>query len=369
MRMRSYLALLAMALIESCSSPIAPPAVPGGFADASAVRRPEDHTSLLKMLKKQVVIGSTVDPISGDGNPYGLTVSPTTSGRVRRGDLLICNFNAKSNVQGTGESVVALSPAPGSKPRRVAHGKELKGCDALAIGSDLKLWASVMVANDNPVISTDGKVVQNLKGKPYNQPWGQIYAQPKGGGEAVYYESNAGNGSIVRIGATSFATTVIATGFPVNHGVPGTALAPSGLAYDSAVDTLYFADGMNDTLVAIKNVSKIGTKGIKASKNGMSFSGPDAADARIVKAGKPFNGPLSTALLPNGNIIVGNTLNPDGKNLMIEVTPSGKILDVRNVDKGAAGALFGIVATGSSDADTKIYFNDDNANNLQVLEK
>jgi hypothetical protein len=42
---------------------------------------------------------------------------------------------------------------------------------------------------------------------------------------------------------------------------------------------------------------------------------------------------------------------------------------VLNVDKGASGAIFGIVATGSSSSDTKVYFNDDNHNNVQVLEQ
>jgi hypothetical protein len=45
------------------------------------------------------------------------------------------------------------------------------------------------------------------------------------------------------------------------------------------------------------------------------------------------------------------------------------VLDVRNVDNGAQGALFGIVVTGSTMADTKVYFNDDNDNNVQVLER
>jgi len=39
---------------------------------------------------------------------------------------------------------------------------------------------------------------------------------------------------------------------------------------------------------------------------------------------------------------------------MVEMTPSGKVLDTRNVDKGASGALFGIVATGTDDSNTKI---------------
>jgi len=44
------------------------------------------------------------------------------------------------------------------------------------------------------------------------------------------------------------------------------------------------------------------------------------------------------------------------------------VLDTINVDTGPAGAIFGIVATGTSSSDTKIYFNDDNAANVQVLE-
>ena len=101
----------------------------------------------------------------------------------------------------------------------------------------------------------------------------------------------------------------------------------------------------------------------------MDFSGPSASDARIVYSGAPLNGPISTALLPNGNLVVGNTLDPDGTNLMLEISPSGKLLDTLNVDTGAAGALFGIVATGTNDNNTKVYFNDDNDNNVQVLER
>ncbi|HEY2476005.1 MAG TPA: hypothetical protein VGI19_14540 [Candidatus Cybelea sp.] len=325
-------------------------------------------SSVLKSLKKQVVIGSVVDPMNGAGNPYGLTIAPITAGAFTAGDLVACNFNAKSNVQGTGKSVVALHPAPGSKPMHVSSIPALKGCDALALASDDTIWAAAMVANDNPVVDATGKLITNIKGKPFSQPWGQVYAQPKKASPA-FYATNAGTGSVVRIDLGSkFTYDVIATGFPVNHGKPGTALAPSGLAYDTSIDTLYFVDGMNNTLVAFKNVSSIPNGGIKAIDHGMKFSGKSAGDARIVYSGAPLNGPISTALLPNGNIVAGNTLDPSGSNLMVEISASGKMLDVRNVDKGAQGALFGIVATGTK-ADTKIYFNDDNDNNVQVLER
>lgn len=325
--------------------------------------------SVLKRLKKQVVIGSTIDPRNGAGNPYGLTISPITAGKLTKGDLVVCNFNAKSNKQGTGKSIVALHPVAGSTPIHVSSDKTLVGCDALALDSGGGIWAAAMVANDNPVLSPSGKLITNIQGKPFDQPWGQIYGDTKHGAPA-FYATNAGTGTVVRINlGGKFTYDVIASGFPVNHGVPGTALAPSGLAYDASIDTLYFADGENNTVVAIKNVSKVPKGGIKAKKHGMKFMGPSAKDARIVFAGKPLNGPISTALLPNGNLVVGNTLDPNGKNLMIELSASGKLLDVRNVDKGPQGALFGLAVTGSKISNTKIYFNDDNDNNVQVLER
>ena len=341
------------------------------FDNQSPFEEPSDvspDASILKQLKKQVVIGSAVDPGNGAQNPYGLTVAPITAGAFTKGDLVICNFNAKSNVQGTGRSIVALHPGPGSKPMHVSAIKEIHGCDALALDVDDTVWAAVMVANDNPVLYPNGKLQSNISGKPFDQPWGQALARR--GATSYFYVSNAGTGTIVRIKVgTKFTWQVIATGFPVNHGKPGTALAPSGLSYDDKIDTLYFADGMNNTIVAFKNVSKVPKNGIKAIHNGMDFNGPASGDARIVYAGKPLNGPISTALLPNGNIIVGNTLDPTGKNLLIEISAGGKLLDVLNVDKGAAGALFGIAVTGSKLSDIKVYFNDDNDNNVQMREQ
>jgi len=373
MRVKAFAAMpVVLVLATACgggSSTGFAPSMPMNSSAIQSGSAAEDTTSLLKTLKKQVVIGSVVDPKNGAGNPYGLTVVPFTSGKLTAGDLLVCNFNAKSGKQGTGQSIVSIHPKPGSKPIQVSADKTLLGCDALAIGSDDYIWAAAMVANDNPVITTSGGLLTNIKGKPFSQPWGQTFAQPKNG-PAAYYATNAGNGAIVRINlGASFTYDVIATNFPVNHGVPCTALAPSGMSYDGSIDTLYFADGQNNTIVAFKNVSKIKAGGITATKNGMAFTGPSAKSARIVYAGKPLNGPISTALLPNGNLIAGNTLDPDGKNLLLEITSSGKLLATRNVDKGPAGALFGIVATGTNDANTKIFFNDDNDNNLQVLQK
>jgi hypothetical protein len=182
------------------------------------------------------------------------------------------------------------------------------------------------------------------------------------------FESNAQDGSIVRININpgpTFSFDVIAKGFPVNGGQPGSILGPSGLQYDDRHDRLYIVDGANNALYAVRHVSTIPAGGIVVHST--AFSGPFAKRARVVLSGSPLNGPISSLLLINGNLILGNTLDPTGQNLMLELTPHGKVLNVRNVDTGAAGALFGMVATGTTPGDTIVYFNDDNDNTVKSL--
>ncbi len=184
----------------------------------------------------------------------------------------------------------------------------------------------------------------------------------------AFYVSNAGDGSLVRVYVNpgpTFKFATIVTGFPVNNGVPGSILGPSGLNYQVAGDRLYVVDGTNNALYAIDNISKIPAGGIVV--HGATFSGKFAANAHLIFSGAPLNGPISSALLAGGNIALGNTLDPNGKNLMVEISPAGKVLNVKNVDTGAAGAIFGMVATGTSPSTTKLYFNDDNDNTVKVL--
>lgn len=369
-RMRSLpLSLLVLALVEAgCGGHNGTSSVPAAGINAPMLRVASPD-SVLRRLKKKVVIGSTIDPKFGQLNPYGLDVARSAAGLFAQGDLAVCNFNAKSNVQGTGFTIVALHPVPGSKPTLVyASKKVLEGCNALALApSGDFIWAADFVANDNPIIDPTGKLVMNIKGKPLDHPFGQAFAQPTHG-DAAFYESNAGSGTIIRFDVVKSTEQVIAKGFKVNHGKPGSILGPSGLQYDAKIDTLYVVDGANNAVYALANVTQVPDGCLSLGDDGLHFAGCNAASARVVYSGKPLNGPISSALLYNGNLVIGNTLDPNGKNLMIELTPRGKVLFVKNVDKGAAGSLFGMVATGTSAATTKLYFNDDNHNNLQVLE-
>ena len=364
-----------MLTLAACSgSSYSSGTIPSQGAVASSPQTAAKVTSsILGGLNTITTIGSTVDPMNGDQNPYGLDIAKVTSGLINAGDLVICNFNNSANVQGTGTTIVALHPTPGSTPRRIAQDKSLLGCDALAIGGP-PIWAAAFGANDNPIVSPSGTIINTLTGGPFHGPFGQAFS-PRSGpfGNAAFYESNAGDGSIVRINITNsgFTFDVIAKGFAINGGEPGSILGPSGLQYNRTTDTLYVVDGDNNSVVTFSGVTTIPAGGITVS--GLSFSGPFASRAHVMFAGSPLNGPISSALLNNGNLVVGNTLDPAGKNLMVELSPTGAVLNVKNVDTGAGGALFGMVAvegaSNSTPGSTKIYFNDDNDNTLKVLSK
>lgn len=353
-------------------------------------------TSVLKTLKKLVVIGSTIDPTNGDVNPYGLTLSGST--------LYVCNFNAASNVQGTGTSIVTLSTKPGSAPQHFAADSSLLGCSSLAITKKSgSLYATGAVAKSvdqyctNSKCGGTGTLVKSLKGKNVVRPWGAAWAVPTGIYEyasKALFVSDATTGSILLAvscagggGTCTTPMTPIVTGFKVNHGVPGSILGPSGLAFDpkncvkiganNACGTLYVVDGANNTIVAIHNAMNLrNPKSIVVGSNGKTFSGKDKSWASLLYSGSPLKGPISSALLYNGNLVVGNTTEPAGTNSLIEIAPPkctavpckpGTMVDKVNVDKGAAGALFGIVAGGTKGSNTVLYFNDDNANQVWAL--
>lgn len=338
-----------------------------------------DHTSMLKTLKVQQTIGSTVDPLNGDQNPYGLVYvknKPLGKSLLKKGDLVVCNFNDKANVKGRGTTVDYISSTPASKPSRLVQSSTLLGCASLSINAYDEVFAANSGANDAEGIASNGKTVQILKNSVLVEPWGSVYVPapiPYPPGDGLWV-SDASSGKVVRInlgtGGKPTYTAVI-SGFAVNHGKPGSILAPSGLQYDQKADTLYVVDGVTNTLVAFHHAYHDfnSPNEVVVGSGGMTFSGPKAKDAKLIYHGGQLDGPISSTRLPNGNFVLGNTLNQKGKNLLVEIASDGTLLAYRNVNKGNAGALFGIASSGSNDATTQIYFNNDNNNTVEVLKK
>ena len=61
-------------------------------------------THLASMVPKQ-------GPAKGDQNPYGVAVVQRSVGKLVKGDVLVSNFNNGQNQQGTGSSIMEVSPS------------------------------------------------------------------------------------------------------------------------------------------------------------------------------------------------------------------------------------------------------------------
>ncbi|GAC1401869.1 MAG: hypothetical protein NVSMB64_00800 [Candidatus Velthaea sp.] len=310
-------------------------------------------------------IGSSQDRINLDQNPYGLAIAPATSGKITQGDLVICNFNdgiGGLNIQSLGSTVEVLHPVVGATPKRLSIDPRITGCGALTFDKAGELLVTSYTSNDIGVLNYSGTVINTITDASLAGPWGGIFgARP--GNIGSLYVSNAYSGNIVRIHAgspTRFHTLI--TGIVPNHGVPGAILAPAGLTYDPATDRLFIVDGNANRVLVLSNASTLPGGGIFVSANG-SFTGPLASNLKVFYSGAPLNGPLSSVMLFNGHLVVGNT----GDNNLIDFNPNGTVSAKKLVDTGMAGAIFGLVASGNSINTLKIYFNDDNDNTLKVL--
>jgi hypothetical protein len=353
----------------------------GGYGSGGMTNTPTNVTisgAILPTLGTMTTIGSTLDPTEHGGNPYGLTVATATAGLITMGDLIVCNFNdGATNTQGLGTTVIGLHPTAGAMPYRIAQSTtQLLGCSSLTSLPDGSIVATASQANATVLVAPSGAISTPFSTDVFAEPWSVIYAT-HAGSEALYV-SDATTGAIDRIALTSDAQTAfteIASGFSTNQGKPGSISAPAGLTYDAANDTLYVVDTNANRVVALSNVSAIGTDGVIVT--GTSFTGPSAASAKVIASGAPLNGPISGALLVNGDLIVGNTLDPTG-NLLIEISPTAGVVATKNVDTGTGGAIFGIVtvpktittmgAYGSTNTQTNvIYFNNDNTNTVVLL--
>jgi hypothetical protein len=350
----------------------------GGGGNMNTTTNTTISGAILPTLTKMTTIGSTLDPIEHGGNPYGLTVATATSGLITAGDLIACNFNdGGTNTQGMGTTVIGLHPTAGAMPYRIAQSAELLGCSALTSLPDGSIVATASQADGTVLVAPSGTVSTPFSTDVFAGPWSAIYASHAG--IEYVYVSNAMTGTIDRIALNADAQssfTEIASGFSTNQGVPGSISAPAGLTYDASIDTLYVVDTNANRVVALSNVSAIGADGVVVA--GASFTGSSAASAKVIASGTPLNGPISSALLVTGNLVVGNTLDAAGTNLLIEISPTQGVIAKMNVDSGAGGAIFGIVAVpttittmgGYNTTNTKsnlIYFNDDNSNSVVQL--
>lgn len=134
------------------------------------------------------IIASTV-PANGDVNPYGIFVAPSTVGSLVKGNLLISNFNASSNLQGTGTTIMQISPSGTVSQFAQIDASNLPGTCTGGVGLTtalVALRAGWVIVGSLPttdgtsataqagcllVLDPSGNVVETIYGTLINGPW------------------------------------------------------------------------------------------------------------------------------------------------------------------------------------------------------
>ena len=357
--------------------------VPTGAAQVAAPGAssiaPDDTTSILKKLNKDVEIGSTVDRKNGDMGPRAISVARATFG-LKQGQLVVCNFADSSGTAGKGTTIEVLDPDPHSKPTTFTQSTKIEGCDGDAATATNQVYGAGQVSRLVSQFTPQG-AFKASHGLPIQVPFGDTDAFC---GEAYapedIYISDSKTGSLfklafVPISSGNVKVVRVITGFGVNKASGWSTLGPSGMQYNNTKtgslcnDTLYIVDGVDNTVVAVSNASNLLEKDeIVVQPGGKKFkcAHPKATCATVVYSGSPLNAPVASALLPTGNLIVANT---KGGNKLVELTPKGRVLDTKTIDTDTTAHIFGLLATGTSDSDTVLFYTDTKTNTLQELEQ
>ena len=331
------------------------------------------------------LVASTV-PENGDQNPYGIVVVPRSVGLLKRGHILISNFNnGVANLQGLGTTIVQVSPegtltlfaqiAPSMVAGRCPGGVGLT--TALAVlqrgwvivgslptsnGMSATAGAGCLI-----VLNSAGHVVETFHGGGINGPWDMTVLDHEerawlfvtnvlNGDVTVGPPREVDQGTVLRIalavpeqgeGIPALrTTTTIGSGFAETADPAALVIGPTGvgLAEDG---TLYVADTVNSRIAAIPHALTRQTTAFTGVE--VSFKGA-------------LNGPLGLAIAPNGHIITANA----GDGNLVETTPAGSQIAVKTVETATgAGSLFGIAIVRGGRG---VYFVDDGDNTVKVLE-
>ena len=324
---------------------------------AYAVFGDPDDGPLIPKLGAPTISASTV-PANGDINPYGVAFVPegfARGGPLQYGDVLVSNFNASSNLQGTGTTIVSVSPSG-------TVSTFFQGKAGLGLTTALGLLKSGYVLVGN-VPSTDGtsatvsqgsliildrwgREVANFTDKKFlDGPW--YLTVNDFGNFAQVYVSNVLSGTVTRIDLSfdfrgrnvGLNATTIASGYTHRPDPAALEVGPTGLVYDRDNDVLYVASTGDNAIYA---VSHAGERFSNAGKGTLIYT--DNSHLR---------GPLALAAGPDGDLLTanGDAVNgdPNFPSEIVEFTKSGQFVAQFSVDAGGQGGAFGIATEEEND--------------------
>jgi hypothetical protein len=370
---RTVVAALALVAVPACRG-----AAPSAFGPSAPVTAqgyrgaasPDDGTSILNKLTKDVLIGSTVDPKNGDTGPWAVYRVRSNYG-LKKGQLLVCNFADAAGAPGKGTTVEVFNPQPNSKPAQFVQNGKVEGCDGDGLSSGNQLYAAGQTSKVVAWFNQKGKYKKTY-GPPIQQPLsdGDVY-NPNAYSTEYLFVGDAKTGGVVNFAIGGYGNpkeVQVVSGFAVS-GSGWTALGPSGMNYSKTKDVLYIVDGVTNTVISVSHPGSLLEKNeIVVQPGGKTFKCLYKRDtcAKLVYAGSPLDAPLASTLLPNGNLIVANT---QGGNTLVEFTPGGQVLATKVIDQSQNPGIFGLLAVGSGDNNTALFYTDANSNELHELEQ
>ena len=364
-----------------CLRPFVLAAALVGVVVLGAARTSAQSRSFLNGLGTTPAISASTMPANGDQNPYGVAVVPNGfpyGATVHPGDILVSNFNNGANVQGTGTTIVAVTPrgtvstffsAPASL------GPVGLTTALVALRSGIVVVGNTPASNNaaQPVLQgslvfldSRGRVLLNLVDARLQGPW-DMTADESDPDRPILYVANVRNGTVTRIDMHIDAyrgqatprvdrLTVIASGFAHRPDPNALVVGPTGLLLDRDHDALYVADTGNNRVQLIATARE---------------RGRDDGPGRTVVSGAPLKGPLALAFSPVGTIVAsngdaaGDAATPP--NMVVEFDPqSGRFVATRQLDSsGVPGAIFGIAIARVNGRSALLYVND-NTTTLNV---
>jgi len=324
-------------------------------------------------------VASTV-PLNGDLNPYGVAIVPLNRGNLIKGNILVSNFNNSGNLQGTGSTIVQISPRGNlSVFAQISAAALTPDCPGgvglttalVALRSGGVIVGSLPTTNGQAstagagcliVLDSTGKPVETISNSMINGPWDMTARDD--GDDAEIFVTNVLNNTVAT--TTNTATvlrivldvsrkatpkvdsiTVIGSGFPVRTDPNALVIGPTGVGLGLG-DVLYVADTLGNRIAAIPDAVRRHTS---------------AGAGITVTQGGALNGPLALAIGPLDTIATVNSL--DGN--LVFTTPFGNQFFTKQLDNSSnppgAGALFGLAF-----GEDGLYFVDDATNMLNILQ-
>ena len=233
----------------------------GLFGSLQAIPSLSTNAPILPNLPAGAFQSMATVPTNGDLNPYGVAFVPAnfpTGGTISPGDILVSNFNNSANQQGTGTTIVSLTPRGGEST--FFQGPSTPGQLGLttALGvlqRGFVIVGSVPATYDSQgnlesvgqgslmILDRNGNVVDTISDSQFlDGPWDLTVNDQ--GSKAEVFVSNVLNGVVTRIdlsipktgNPTIESLTRIGSGYLTRTDPAALVVGPTGLAFDPKRD-------------------------------------------------------------------------------------------------------------------------------------